>query len=157
MSNVIESFLGTWTLTEYQRIRSDGQVTHPLGIDCVGCLVYTPDGTVVVQMMRQHRPPIETSNILGGTVEERAHAMEGYIAYAGAFELFPVELTVIHHIKCSLFPNWVGEVQKRYYLLSNDSLILTTPSFETGGKDFVARMTWNRPKRETLKRATGAQ
>ena len=70
---------------------------------------------------------LETEDSLGGTLEEKARAASGFMAYCGRYEVHGDH--VVHHIEQSLFPNWVGTSQKRFIELEGDRLTLPrTPS-----------------------------
>jgi len=111
----------------------------------VGYLVYTPDGTYVVQIMRPHRPAFLGGDVLGGTAQENAAAIGGYIAYAGTYQV--ERDMVIHRVAISLFPNWVGGEQRRTVAWDGERLILTTPSLLTGGSSVTHRLAWERVSR----------
>ncbi len=78
----------------------------------------------------------------GGTDAERAHAFATSIAYGGRFEIEGD--TVRHDVETSLFPNWIGTVQRRRRELAEDGrlLTLTPPPLSLGGLVRVQRLTW---------------
>lgn len=45
-----EDLVGTWEMVEYY-LEKDGERVYPLGEDCKGFLMYTPDGYVSAQQM----------------------------------------------------------------------------------------------------------
>jgi hypothetical protein len=79
------NLVGAWTLESYESRSLDGSgVTYPLGPDAQGIIMYTPDGYMSAQLMRQveHRstatifirqrrnslrPPVDTSLTRGPT------------------------------------------------------------------------------------------
>src|ERR1700757_3320213 len=102
---------GAWRLVAWRRIADDGVVTHPLGEDARGLLIYTADGRMAVQMAAADRPTLDTADPLGGDVQARADAYSTCLAYFGSYELKGD--TVIHRIEASLYPNWSDQVQER--------------------------------------------
>jgi len=92
--------------------------------------------------MTANRPKFATDDVLGGTTEERAEAARTYVAYCGQYEI--KDNTVIHHIQASLFPNWVGTDQERFFEFKDDRLTLSTPLIPIGGKEQRAYLIWKR-------------
>src|SRR5829696_9614579 len=97
--------LGTWRLLSWENRGAEGDVTHPFGPDAVGYLTYTADGYMFVVLMRAERAVFSAGDLLTGSHRERAAAAASYISYAGTYELRAS--TVVHHVRASLFPNWV--------------------------------------------------
>ena len=136
-ANTQEQFVGTWKLVSYEV-----GVTHPMGRDAVGFLIYDADGHMSLQIMRSDRPKFRTAGGIeggyeAGTPEEVMSAYRGYIAYFGTYEVKEKERIVTHHIQGSLFPNWVGKGQIEFFELSDDRL--------TFGLDPI-RYFWKRMK-----------
>jgi len=136
------TLVGTWRLLSWEARASDGTVSYPFGEQSVGYCVYTVDGHVFGQLMRPGRPSFEGGDILGGSAEENALALQGYIAYGSTYEI--EDGTVVHYVEMSLFPNWIGGEQRRNIDWDADRLILTTPPIMTGGGVLVHRLTWER-------------
>jgi len=80
-----------------------------------------------------------------GTPEEIKANYEGVISYFGPYEFDAEEGFVLHHVEGSLFPNWEGQAQKRFFELSGNRLTLSTPpTLWGGGGEIVAVLTWER-------------
>ena len=47
-------------------------------------------------------------------------------------------------VEGSLFPNWVGRQQLRYFELTDDGLILKTPAISYGNLAITGVLTWER-------------
>jgi hypothetical protein len=133
---------GEWNLLTWRRIAADGSVTYPLGEDAAGLLVYTSSGTMIVQMSAALRTPLNTSDPLGGTVEEKAAAYAGFLSYFGTYEIQGAEVT--HLIESSSYPNWNGTHAVRPLELHGDELVLTAPPAELDGITVVNVMSWVR-------------
>ncbi|GAB6902190.1 lipocalin-like domain-containing protein [Kineosporia succinea] len=136
-----ETLRGAWKLISWRRIAQDASVTYPLGPDAIGELIYAPAGRMAVQMVAGTRPPLDSTDPLGGTPEERAAAYSGYLAYFGRYS-FTAE-TVTHLIEGSSYPNWSGAEQARPYTLDGGRLVLRTPptTLPSGGV-VINEMTW---------------
>ena len=98
-----------------------------------------------VSLMKPGRAPFETSWLFEGTPAEKVAAMETYAAYAGRYEVREQEQKVIHHVEFSLFPNWIGTAQERFYRFEEDRLVLYTEPFDSpdGGQQ-AAFLIWKK-------------
>lgn len=110
-----------------------------------GLLIYSGDGAMIGILGSGDRPRFVADDVTGGTDEERALAFATFIAYGGRFE---IEGDVIsHHVDTSLFPNWIGTVQRRRWELDEtDRLTLTSPPVTLGGATRIQRLTWERAR-----------
>jgi len=137
-----ERFLGTWKLVSWEIRDSEGNVTYPYGEDAKGLLIYAPDGYMSGTLTKANRPHFAAPDILGGTIEEQALAAQTYLAYCSRYEL--KEKSVLHYVETSLFPNWVGIVQERFFEFKDGRLTLSTPPLLLKGKQQVAYLIWER-------------
>ena len=53
---------------------------------------------------RAGRVAFAGDDLLSGTAEEKAGAVESFVAYAGRYTIHGDQ--VVHHVEVSLFPNW---------------------------------------------------
>ncbi|EIA18919.1 hypothetical protein KKC_15239 [Listeria fleischmannii subsp. coloradonensis] len=124
-----EYLIGTWELVDYD-YQIDGKKSEPLGQNPTGFLMYTPDGYVSAQMMKQGRPAYKSRDLHTGTVKEMAEAAHGYLAYAGAYKVIDFDeesntITVLHTMSVSMNPTWLGETQKRFAQFKDGLLTIT--------------------------------
>jgi hypothetical protein len=136
------ALVGGWRLLSWENRATDGQVTYPMGIDALGALLYTADGRFSVTISRRGREGFAAGDLLSGTSEEKARAVEGFVAYAGRYSFHGDR--VIHHVELSLFPNWVGSDQERWVELAGNRLILSASPLLLAGKLQVPRLVWER-------------
>ena len=136
------ALVGAWRLLSWENRAADGQITYPMGADARGYLLYTADGRFSVTISRRGRAGFAAGDLLSGTTEEQARAVEGFVAYAGRYSFHGDR--VIHHVELSLFPNWVGTDQERWVELAGDRLILSTSPLLLAGKQQVPRLVWER-------------
>jgi len=139
-----EQFIGTWKLVSLEFQRSDGQLTYPMGRDAVGIVMYDANGHMSVQIMRPDRPAFASGDQLDGTPMEIKSAFEGFVTYYGIYEVNQEEGTVTHHLEGSLFPNWVGSAQRRFFEFSGNRLTLSTPPILFGGQQVTGVLIWER-------------
>jgi len=136
-----EKFIGTWKLISFE-MRSDDQVTYPLGKDPVGYLIYSSEGYMSAALMASNRRRFSSMDLMKATTEELVAAAGTYIAYCGKYEVTKDKVT--HLVEVSLFPNWVGEKQERFYEFEGDKLTLSTPQMVLGGKQQTGHLVWKR-------------
>jgi hypothetical protein len=110
------ALVGAWRLVSWENQAPDGQVTYPMGPDPNGYVLYTADGRFSITISRRGRARFAAGDLLSGTTEEKARAMEGFVAYAGRYSFHGDR--VIHHVELSLFPNWVETDQERWVELA---------------------------------------
>ncbi len=141
-----KQLVGSWDLVSLENRGVDGKIYHPFGEHPVGRITYTEDGVMSAQIMHGERAVFETGDLYAGTPDEKAGAYDSYIAYYGTFKVDPAARTVSHHVTASLFPNWVGGDQVRFFELVDDKLILSTKPFDTHGTQVTAYVVWQRVK-----------
>jgi len=140
-----DPLVGTWTLLSWRNEASDGTVTHPMGEDAVGFLVYSSDGHVSAHLARRQRPHFAHTDMVRGTPAENTAAMTTHISYVGTYEFFGD--TVVHHAILSSFPNWSGTDQHRRATFEGDTLLLSGEPMSFEGRTIVAHALWQRVPR----------
>lgn len=148
MAATTEDFIGTWVLLSCEHRLEDGTKIYPLGKAAKGLLVYTKEGYMTGALMNPDRNRFKKGDLFGGTDEEKAMAATGYVHYAGKFVVEPTR--VLHHVEMSLFPNWVGSSQQRFYrFYDGDKLDLHTNSFVSHGVKQTAHLVWRKASADT--------
>ena len=137
------AFVGAWRLLSFEARTSSGEVSYPLGKDAVGLLLYSQEGCMAVSVMRGNRANFKSADIWAdASPEEKLAAFDSYSSYCGRYEVKPDK--IIHHVELSLFPNWSGEGQERYFEFAGDRLTLRTPPAMVGGVEQTAIAIWQR-------------
>ena len=136
--------VGVWRLIRSEIQTSTGKQFFPLGEDCDGLMILTEQGLISAQLMRVSRSNFAGKDMRTGTPEELREAFEGYVALWGVYEIDTERHQLTYEIQGSLFPNWVGQTNLRYYELKDDLLTLRTPPFPFAGDSSVAELTWKR-------------
>ena len=139
-----EKFVGSWKLVSLDARGSDGEIIYPFGQNPVGMIAYDAKGHMSVHVMCLDRPAFASGDQHTGTTEEIKSALEGYIAYYGTYMVNEEAGTVIHRVEASLFPNWIGIEQKRFFKLSGDRLTLSTPPIPYRGSHRTVTLVWER-------------
>lgn len=140
----MKQFIGTWRLISSEFRTSIGEVIYPFGDDATGLAIFTESGYMSAQLMKRDRPVFANNSPTGGTPEETIAAFRGYLAYYGSCEMNEEEKSLTTHVEGSLFPNWIGGEQLRFYRLSEDQLTLTTPPIPLGDLSIVGELVWIR-------------
>ena len=139
---VQNQFVGTWRLVSFELKDTNGEVSYPYGQDMIGYLMYAEDGYMSAVIMAANRPKFSSEDFLGGSTKEKIVAIQTYISYCGRFEI--QDKKVIHYVEASLFPNWVGVYQERFFEFMENHLSLTTPPLMIGNKQVTGHLIWQR-------------
>jgi hypothetical protein len=138
-----EQLIGQWRLVSLAAVNGS-RIEYPMGHDIEGVMTYEPTGHMAMQIMRQDRPRFASGDIDKGTLAELSGTVTGYAAYFGTYSVDESAGVVIHHIKGSLFPNWVATEQRRDIVVDGDRLTLTSPPILFKGQTRVFRAVWRR-------------
>lgn len=136
------NIIGNWKLVSFKSITEDNQILYPYGEDAVGYLTYTDQDFMSVSIMRSNRMAFEGGDIKEGTIKEKTKAIDDYLTYCGKFTIR--EDKIVHLIELSLFPNWIGQAQERFFKLKEDMLELSTAPFLLQGKKRTAHLLWKK-------------
>jgi len=128
--------LGSWRLVKYEAIASDGS-TRPGSFD-TGVVSYDASGQMSAHLWRAAGRATTSPR----TDAERSAAYQSYLGYYGPFEIDEAKGTVVHHVRGSSYPDWVGTDQTRYYELDPDGRHLTL-SVKSGDR-VAQRLLWER-------------
>jgi hypothetical protein len=144
-------FVGTWRLLEYSFIHEDGSIEHPWGKEVRGYLLYSAEGYMSGNLSPASDWPSRRARLAAAfkghdsaaalRMARRAGRRE-YIAYTGRYTVEGE--TVTHHVEASLFPNWVGRPEVRYFEFDGDTLTLKTGPVRSGRQIIIAQLVWQR-------------
>lgn len=140
----MKELVGTWKLVSMKHTTSDGKVFFPMGPDAIGQLMYSSDGFMSVSIMIPNRKRFTSNGLFDGMDHEKKEAMESFMAYCGRYRVEGNK--IIHVVEMSLFPNWLGNEETRFFEIDKDTLILTTPPFTSKGREEIGQITWKRAK-----------
>ena len=137
-------FVGTWKLISFETRRSDGGVMYPFGKDLQGLIMYDAKGYWSCHIMGKNRPAFASGQMAKGTPEEIKAAFEGALCYWGTYDIDEKEKILKLHIIDSLYPNWKGQDQKRFYEFSGNRYSIKTPPMRAGEVEIVSVLVWER-------------
>ena len=137
-------FVGTWKLISFETHRADGAVMYPFGKDLQGLIMYDAKGYWSCHIMGINRPAFASGQMAKGTPEEIKAAFEGALCYWGTYDIDEKEKILKLHIIDSLYPNWKGQDQKRFYEFSGNRYSIKTPPMRAGEVEIVSVLVWER-------------
>lgn len=143
-TQTVKKLAGVWRLVSSEFRTGGGDVIFPLGEGAEGLAIFTESGYMSAQLMRPNRPNFASGNQSSATPEEMQSALQGYAAYYGPCDVDVEKRTLTTQVEGSLFPNWVGGQQVRFYELTDTQLILKTTSMPFGDEEFVGVLIWER-------------
>ena len=138
-----QQFIGTWRLVSSEMV-SEGHTVYPLGENCQGILVFDAAGKLAAQLMNPDRRQFASNDILQGTPEEIQAAYQGYVAFYGDYTVDPTAGIMQYKVTGSLYPNWIGHSQERFYEINGNTLTLKTTPVLVHGKEMVGVLVWEK-------------
>jgi len=137
-----DRFVGAWRLLSLEARTSTGDVSYPYGKDAAGYLLYSSEGYMSASVTQARRSHFASPDALAASAEEKRAAFDTYSSYSGRYVVQGQK--VIHHVEISLFPNWSGKPQERFFAFSGDQLTLTAPPMRIGGVELTLVAIWQR-------------
>ena len=134
--------VGTYKMISTESHTSDGHISYPFGPDAVGRVTFTEDGYCFAFVMHGNRPYASSADRLAGSLEERASQADTCVAYCGPYTIDGDTITT--EVVASVFPNWNGTEQKRWFEFKDNTLILRTDTRIMGGKELIGVFIWER-------------
>jgi Lipocalin-like domain len=150
-----QNLIGVWELVTLQDHRPNHEVLDWMGKKPSGTLIYSANGRMSVQIMRDPRPAGAGSMwssdgrdlLPGASAAEIRDAYAGYYAYFGTWEIDERARTVTHHIRASLRAVEVGADYVRPYEFSGKQLLLRSQVKTASGEEQTRVITWRRAER----------
>jgi len=141
-----EQITGSWTLVELIEVPlNGGEITHPMGEEPKGLIIYNPDGYMSAQIMNPDRKNFNQEHWTGATPDEYTQEGSTYLAYSGPFSTDDEKQMVSHTMYISLFPNWTGQTQDRTVLFKEGFLHLESHKpFMVNSRLVTHKLTWKR-------------
>jgi hypothetical protein len=140
----IAPFTGAWKLISSEMRSSSGEVQYPLGEDCAGRLIVDSAGNFTAQLMRPDRPEFASGDVVRGTDEEIRTAYQGFVTFWAKIEVDEEKKEMTYVVEGSLFPNWIGHRNLRYYEFEGNRLTLRTPAFLMAEQEVTGVLVWER-------------
>ncbi|WP_420315784.1 lipocalin-like domain-containing protein [Ekhidna sp.] len=139
MKMINDKFVGSWELKEWTAKLTDESIIFPFGEDAIGRITYDSNGNMAVQIMKNNRKQFLSEDPLQAQPDEVVVAYNGFIAYCGNYEVNLNSNQVVHQIKISSFPNWIGQNQIRNFEFNEDELTLSTDQIGSSRHKLVWR------------------
>lgn len=138
--------VGVWRLISCEAIRANGTRVPIYGRKPIGILFYDEAGNMSVNIMRSGRPRCKNDTKFAASDEEKKLAFEGYEAYFSRYAVNTREQTISHKVVGSLFPNWTGSIQDRYYAFQGENQVLlsSAPIGSQPTDKTIVQLVWER-------------
>lgn len=118
-----DQLLGTWRMLAWKRILVDsGDESDALGPNPFGYINYSPDGRLMVFVLKSGRPKPKASP---PTQDEKLALFDSLFAYVGSYTVEADR--VVHVLDGSWNELWTGTTQTRLLSFRDGLLIYTTP------------------------------
>ena len=118
-----QRILGSWRMLAWKRkLVESSQESDALGPDPFGYINYSPDGRLMVFVLRSGRLPPSSSP---PTDAEKVALFDTMFAYVGTYAVEADR--VVHMLDGSWNEHWTGTRQTRFLSFENGNLIYTTP------------------------------
>ena len=148
------NLVGVWELISLQDNRRNGDVLDWMGKKPSGSLIYSLDGRMAIQIMRDPPSVADSMWSRDGRVllpsaspNDIRDAYSGYYAYFGTWEVDERAHTVTHHVRASLRSSEVGARYVRPYELTGEQLVLRYPVNVSDGDGWTRVLVWRRGER----------
>ena len=138
----MSSVTGWWTLLSWTQNYDDGRKVVPFGEGATGRLIYDEGGSFAVLISRPDRAPFTTGSQWTAAEQERARAYDGMLAYYGRYEFDGTMMS--HFVEASLYPNWIGQIQRRAAKIEGDLLTLGARLEDATPEARTAELVWRR-------------
>ncbi|WP_145553205.1 lipocalin-like domain-containing protein [Yersinia canariae] len=141
---VSHQFIGSWSLISQHFTLPDGSIHYPMGQQMSGRINYEKQGTMAAQLYCGGRLNFASEDWLQGSDDEIKNAFISALTYFGRYKIDEQQATVTHFVEGSLFPNWVGSQQLRYYQFEENRLTLRTPPLQMNNSALVGVLIWEK-------------
>lgn len=120
MSSFLSRLLGSWEILSYTAtsIHDPSDIIHPLGKDCRGRAIFSPDGYISAHIQSRNVKPY-ASGRYSADKDELADAARKTLTYTGSFRLEESKrdprrkATVSYEVEMSIPTTWVGTTEVR--------------------------------------------
>jgi hypothetical protein len=133
--------VGTWRFTSFVDTPEGGQPVYAFGKDPIGFFVFTADGHVFLNIMRN--PP--NAPLEGIDPDPDSCLPDWFCAYFGTYTLDRKKGVWITHVIGTNMPNYLGTYQTRPFMLLGDTLVISE-SYLANGKRVQAERILIREK-----------
>jgi hypothetical protein len=141
MIRMDKNVIGSWKLIKFE-MKTNDNISYPYGENPLGYLIYSENGFMAVLISKDNRNNISAENITKISEEEKIQLADGFIGYIGKYEV--LNNKIVHHVKLSFIPNWMGMPLERFCEFYKGNLILETPSEEIDGSIYASRLIWKK-------------
>lgn len=127
MPSLRSQIVGAWELSSYYAHAHDDESdkVYPMGENCQGIIMYTPDGYMSAQLLTPGQPSF-ASDRSGGSEADWATVGRSFVGYTGHFFLDETgdeqgRPILMHHMRTSNLPYLLGDTQRRMVRITEES------------------------------------
>ena len=120
--------VGTWRFTTFVDTPDGGQPVYAFGNDPIGFFVFTADGHVFLNLMRN--PP--SAPLEGVDPDPDSCLPDWFCAYFGTYTLDTKKGVWVTHVLGSNMPKYLGTDQTRPFTLRGDTLVISESYIASG-------------------------
>ncbi|MDQ1424326.1 MAG: hypothetical protein QOD72_1824 [Acidimicrobiaceae bacterium] len=124
--------VGTFRLVSLEARRSDGEISHPLGINPIGVFMFDGDGNFAVQLMNSVRSSHE------------AAVGAASIALFGTYKVDEDQQTFTATPEGAADPALIGTSFLRHVHFGDGVAVFNTPAQTTDGLETTTYITWKK-------------
>jgi len=113
--------IGGWELVAWTMRDEQDNIHYPFGENASGIIMYTLDGYMSANIAASNK----NKDILisqGISLDSILKSKGTYLNYSGTYTLHKSK--IVHHVKISLIPEWIGIEQERNMEFKDNCLIL---------------------------------
>jgi hypothetical protein len=139
---VTADLIGAWSLESYTDTLEGAETLHPLGLNPLGLLIYTPDNFMSAQLMSLDPSHLGFGDSDANPKSDYQQKPDGFICYSGEYQFDEVTATVSHMPSVSFVSSLIGQRLKRQVDLEGARLTLTVVTSRVGGESVKTSLCW---------------
>ena len=141
-SPLTNPLIGTWMLERHVDTPEGGQPVYTLGEKPVGIMIFTADGHVSINMMRN--PPADADGTVTAPSDDQVPSW--YASYFGTYSYDSKGTSWTTHVLGGNVKAYLGTDQTRAFRLEGDALIISS-DYQDRGKSIHAERVFRRVAR----------
>ena len=134
-----DKIIGGWELVVWTMKDEQNNIHYPFGENASGIIMYTPDGYMSANIIADDKKNLISEGV---SLESMLKGKGAYLSYSGTYTLY--DSRVVHHVRISLIPEWIGGDQERNMKFKNNSLILSSELVLEDGTVQLHSLKWSR-------------
>jgi hypothetical protein len=143
------SIEGSWELIIYKGVDPSGRIHYPYDKDVQGFAMFDKENKFSLQVYDATRPRLSNNDPFFCSDPEIRIAFLSERSCFGTYQMRGD--SILFHIDAANLPNLSGEIEKRYFELRGDTLLLIAPSRRLNGVFLAEHSVWIKKGNSALK------